>query len=114
MLKNAPGKPSAKLLAVLMSLVSPLWGFSLGHGWAELDAMPGWAQLTPSSAPNTGRATLLLPLLSTQMLFCLLAENENYFRRLINMLGLRVLEPRRSQVAQLLGDNVGNPGASQK
>lgn len=30
------------------------------------------------------------------------------------MPGLRMLEPRRSQVAQLLGGNVGNPGASQK
>ena len=110
--ENAPGKPSAKLLAVPTSPVSPPWGFSLSHGWAELDVMPGWAPLASRSAPKTGQATLLLLLPLAQMLFCLLAEHEKYLRGLINMPGLRMLEPRGSQVAQLLGDNVGNPGGS--
>lgn len=76
--------------------------------------MPGWAPLASCSAPNTGQAAFLLPLPSAQILFCLLAEHEKYLRGLISTPGLRMLEPGGSQVAQLLGDNAGNPGGAPK
>lgn len=109
--ENAPGKISAKLLAVPVSPVSPPRAFSLSHRRAKLAAMPGWARLAAHSAPHVGQAMLLpWPLAGTP--FCLLAEREEHLRGLMNTPGLRMLEPKGSQVGQQLVGNTGNPGGT--
>lgn len=78
-------QPSAELLPVLVSLVSPPRGFGLSCRWAELEATSGLAPLALCGAPNGGQAVLLLPLPAAPMPFRSLAERGKYLGGLINV-----------------------------